>query len=229
MQCLHDNLMSCPPDEVHLYLIAYRLGHVRTRMEQTCADLGAINGRTTAALTPTTTFASVYERMRSLATVAADVGSSATSASFDGKPQPTAASASAAFWPSASDGNVQQADLAEVRTIDSPIGSGNASADLSRRRLVDVAAPCRLVKSTPAVQTETELTLSSSTSPLPCSAAAAVAAGSRQTPSPWQRRFASSATAGLRQSSATLVTAVCVTVAIVTCRASSLVRNRGCR
>ena len=48
MQSLHDSLITCPPDDAHLYLIAYRLGHVRSAMEQTCVELS----RTTTTTSP---------------------------------------------------------------------------------------------------------------------------------------------------------------------------------
>jgi len=37
LQCLHDRLLNCPTDQSHLYLIANRIGHLRTFMEQTCS------------------------------------------------------------------------------------------------------------------------------------------------------------------------------------------------
>lgn len=46
LQCIHDSLRKCSADEMHLYLIASRVGHVRTFMEQTCA---AVDWRPTTA------------------------------------------------------------------------------------------------------------------------------------------------------------------------------------
>jgi len=37
LQCLYDSLLKCSVDQSHLYIIASRLGHLRTFMEQTCA------------------------------------------------------------------------------------------------------------------------------------------------------------------------------------------------
>jgi len=44
LQCLYFNLLKCSPDQPHLYVIANRVGHLRTFMEQTCA---AVNSHTT--------------------------------------------------------------------------------------------------------------------------------------------------------------------------------------
>ena len=36
LQCLHDSLVQCSADETHLYVIATRIGHLRTSMQHTC-------------------------------------------------------------------------------------------------------------------------------------------------------------------------------------------------
>ena len=45
MQCLSNSLLECSDDQPHLNIIANRIGHMRTSMEQTCA---AANSPTTA-------------------------------------------------------------------------------------------------------------------------------------------------------------------------------------
>jgi len=39
LQCLHYSLLKCSAAQPHLYLIASRVGHLRTFMEQTCATV----------------------------------------------------------------------------------------------------------------------------------------------------------------------------------------------
>jgi len=41
LQCLYNSLLKCSADEPHLYVIASRVGHLRTFMEQTCAAAAA--------------------------------------------------------------------------------------------------------------------------------------------------------------------------------------------
>ena len=42
LQCLHDSLVKCTYDESHLNVIASRIGHLRTFMQQTCSSSATI-------------------------------------------------------------------------------------------------------------------------------------------------------------------------------------------